>query len=242
VAKSRIPADIFKVKCPACQKVFQASVPPTPAVDPVPESPVPPTDAMNFGPLWERMRPEVESIVKNQVDAIRGDILLSLASLIGRQSPFSGAHSDSHTDLRALVCHSDSQIAQQIAKVLQNLKYSVKISSACSESLNRIETGFFHVITTDTSFTDDSDGGSKILLKLNARKSDERRKVFVALIADQVKTTGPQAAFFQGANIVVNMADLHKFENLLQEGLRYYDELYSGYTQLLQQTNAETQK
>lgn len=227
--ESKIPASTFKVKCPACHKVFQANVrssaSPQRASDAAPSIPA----------LWKEMKPEVETLVKAELEAVRADILLSLASLLGRQSPNMTVHSDSYTELHALVCQSNPAVAQHLSTVLQRMKYSVYVSSSCADALSRLERGIFNVITTDLALSDDPEAGIKILAKINSRKMDERRKMFVAVVSDQVKTTGVQSAFFQGANILINESNIENFESLMQEGMRYYAELYGNYINLLKQ-------
>src|SRR5688572_13318900 len=78
--ESKIPAATFRVKCPACQKVFQATVP---SSQPQALSQTN-SEKTDVSSLWDRMKPEVEALLKEQIDTVRSDILLSLASLIGR--------------------------------------------------------------------------------------------------------------------------------------------------------------
>lgn len=234
ISEAKIPGPTFKAKCPACHKVFQVTIhengkKPEAASEPNRQS------LVSQREILEMLRPEMEALVKTQLDAVRADILLSLASLLGKQGQVQPGHSDEYSDLHALVCQPDAAVAQQIAAVLQRLKHSVQICSTASEALTRLEGGFFHVITTDLAFPDDREGGAKILGKINARKQDDRRKIFVVIVSDQIKTSGPQTAFFHGANIVVQKSDLSNFESLIQEGVRYYRELYSNYSKLLVQ-------
>lgn len=212
---SKIPSARFNVKCPACRKVFQASVEGIPSTR---------------GTVWDEVRPEIENLIKMQLESVRKEMMGAASPL--REAP---PRSDS-VGKRALVCESDQAIAQQILKVLQLLGYSVQICSTVSEALTRLESGFYDVITSDTSFADDSEGGQKIIVKVNARKQDERRRMFLAVVSQSMKTLGPQSAFFYGANIFIQKSDLQNLENLLQEGMRYYSGVYGNYFEILEES------
>jgi predicted Zn finger-like uncharacterized protein len=223
LSESKIPSPTFNVKCPACRKVFQVTVENVAPPPPDPQKAV-----------WEQFRPQMESLVKAQLDNVRKDVLSSLGLMASPQPPgMTGFNPTGPVEKRALVCESDPGVAQHIVSGLQSLGYSVQVSSLLSEALQRLEGGFFDVITTEFSFSDDSEGGQKLLNKVNSRKLDERRKMFLAVISRSVKTLGPEAAFFLGANVFINKSDLHNLENLIQDGLRHYAGIYGNYFEVL---------
>ena len=224
IDKSKIPSSTFNVKCPNCKKVFKVNA--QPGADP----------AKTPDSSWENLKPEVEAAVKKQVEEVRKEILLSLASLIGHTSEAQQFNVPGSSEKQALVCQSDPAVTQQIVSVLQRLGYVVQTSSNLAEALSRLESGFFDAIITDFVFPDDSEGGQRILNKVNGRKTDERRKMFVVMISDQIKTSSAQSAFFHGANIAIHKSDLRNFERLFQEGIRQFSEIYGTYYKLLEES------
>ncbi len=227
IDKAKIPSQTFNVKCPNCKKVFQVSVHADAAKSP--------EKATNGSGSWEHLKPEVEAAVKKQLEDVRRDILLSVASLVGHPSQAPQINAAGFSEKRALVCEPDTAQAQQILFVLQRLGYAVQISSHMTEALSRLEIGFYDVITTNLVFPDDPEGGYKILSKLNGRKTADRRKMFVVVISEQIRTLPPQAAFFQGVNISVQKSELQNFERLFQEGLHHFSELYGTFYRLLEE-------
>ena len=227
IDKTKIPSPTFNVKCPNCKKVFQASVQADASKNA--EKPI------NVAGAAEPWKPEVEAAVKRQLEDVRRDILLSVASLVGHPSQTSQAQTAGFSEKRALVCEPDPALAQQIQFVLQRQGYAVQNSLHVAEALSRLESGFYDVITTNLVFPDDPEGGYKILSKLNGRKTPERRKIFVAMVSEQVKTMSPQAGFFHGVNISVQKSDMQNFERLFQEGVRHFTELYGTYHRMLEE-------
>jgi CheY-like chemotaxis protein len=184
--------------------------------------------------VWEQFRPQMESLVKAQLDNVRKDVLSSLG-LVASPPPSNrvGFNATGPMEKRALVCESDPAVAQHIVSALQSLGYTVQVCSLLSEALKRLEGGFFEVITAELAFSDDPEGGQKLLNKVNSRKLDERRKMFLAMISRTAKTLGPEAAFFHGANVFINKSDLHNLENLIQDGIRHYAGIYGNYFEVL---------
>jgi predicted Zn finger-like uncharacterized protein len=223
IDKSKVPSGTFNVKCPNCKKVFQVSAQPGP-------------EPVKTSGISSEEKPDVEAIVKKRVDEVRKEILLSLASLIGPSSQASQINVPGYTEKQALVCESDSSVTQQIMLVLQRLGYTVQTSSHVGEALSRLESGFFDAIITDFVFPDDPEGGQKILNKVNGRKTEERRKMFVVMVSDQIKTLSAQSAFFHGANIAVHKSDLRNFERLFQEGIRHFTDMYGTYYKMLEES------
>ena len=230
IDKTKIPSTTFNVKCPNCKKVFQASTQTQGGPVKVAEK------AKNESAAWEQLKPEVEAAVKRQLEDVRKDILHSLASLVGHSSQVSQINAPGYIEKRALVCETDPAVAQQILFVLQRLGYAVQTCSHLTEALGSLESGFYDVIITDFVFPDDAEGGQKILSKVNGRKTGERRKMFVVLVSDQIKTLSAQAAFFQSVNISVHKSDLRNFERLFQEGIRHFSEMYGTYYKMLDES------
>lgn len=231
IDKTKIPSSTFNVKCPNCKKVFQVSLAagaePSKTVDKSTE------ELPSKVSSTEQLKGELEVSVKKQLEDVRKEILLSLASLVGHSSNASSVHTQGYSDKHALVCQSDPTVAQQLALVLQRLGYAVQTCSLLVEALGRLESGYFEVIVTDFAFQDDPEGGQKLLGKVNGRKTEERRKMFVVMVSDQIKTLPAQGAFFQGVNISVHKSDLRNFERFFQDGVRHFNEMYGNYYKML---------
>jgi predicted Zn finger-like uncharacterized protein len=211
IDEAKVPSSPFKVKCPNCKEVFTANL------------------ERSGNSELKQMKMDLHAMVKTEIENLRKELLVSVVP----QQSFSVLPAGESAK-RALICEPDSGTAQQIAITLQRAGYSTNICSLASEILHRLDLGFYHIVTTELLFPDDPEGGQKILGRINSRKADERRKMFVIVISETGKTIGPQSAFFHGGNILVQKQDLRRLDALLQEGLRYFQEMYGNYYQLLQ--------
>ncbi len=244
IDESRVPSGSFKVKCPACTKVIVASKAQTSSESETSAaasvSPVTAGLATPATGEWERIRPQVEALVKNAVDTAKREILVSIAAMIGsspapHSAPVLPSASSEDTGRRALVCDSDASSGQTISQILHRQGYRVQVCTMASDALNRLESNFFDLVTTEITFQDDREGGQKILGKINGRKPDERRKVFVAVVSETIKTSPPHGAFFQGANICLNKGEMKNLDGMLQEGLKHFRDIYANYYELLRE-------
>ena len=230
----KIPGSTFKVRCPSCSRVFQAAV--ENQVSGMEKlQPQGSVEDSSDEMLWLKFRPEMESLFKDQMEAVKNNVLLSLASMVGRPGT-PASTSASKTEKRALICEPDRTVAQEIESILQRMGYSVESCTSASESLSHLERDSYSIITTNYVFPDDPEGGQKILTRINSWKPDERRKVFLTVISDQIKTMGAQAAFFHGANMSVNKSELSSLESMMQSGMEYFSQLYSNYNQILSES------
>ncbi len=64
---------------------------------------------------------------------------------------------------------------------------------------------------------------------LKSLKPEERRGIFAILISENVKTLDPVKSFVFNVNLVINLKDLDKFEEIYQKSKLYWTNLYKEF-------------
>jgi CheY-like chemotaxis protein len=183
--------------------------------------------------------PEIAAYVKRELSEVKREILSAFGSLFGggKLPDVSGTAAAADGGKYALVCESDNASAAQITQTLKNLGYIVHVAGTLAESIKRLENQYA-VITIDSEFPDDKDGGQKILARINGQKPRQRRENFVVLLSAGAKSADATTAFLQGANIVVNKAEIQRLEQLIHDGIRHFQQFYSNFNRILAEKEA----
>lgn len=248
--ESKIPVGPFRLKCSSCGKIFtsnreslrseQQQAEPPPPETKKPEVKQPESSQVkqvNSSAEWERIQPGVEAIVRTQVDSVKKEILASLSLLFGGVATVPQTVAvEPERGKRVLICENDKATAETIAACWKRLGYSTDVCFSSVDALRKLEMAFYHAISTELVFPDEPDGGKQILMKINNQKPDQRRKIFVAIISNSIKTTESDAAFFHGGNITVNKQDLNQLENYITDGKKFYESLYQNYLEIVSET------
>jgi len=222
IEDSKVPEGVFKVRCPGCGKIITAEREPTsPAATRTQQSSTVP--------------PAMEAFVKREIAALRQEILELVKGVPATraQNVSPADESGQNPGNFALVCENDPSCVMTISNTLKQMGYSVEIASTTAESLKKLEAKSYRIITVDSAFPDDREGGSKIIGWINKLKPAARRMIFVANVSANTRTIDAGSAFFQGTNIAVNKADLPNFENLIREGLQQFQHFYQLFQRLI---------
>ncbi len=241
IEDSRVPEGVFKVRCPGCGKLITA--------ERDAESPEPPKQSPAALPA-----PASQDFVKREIAALRQEILelLRNTSTHPAQSFQPDAENNTlegRTSLPAwpgesvgnvaLVCESDPATSMAISNTLKKLGYAVEVAVTAAECLKKLEAKSYRIVTVDSAFPDDKDGGNKIIGRINAMKPAARRLTFLANISTNTRTLDSGTAFFQGANIAVNKADLPKLESLIRDGFQQFQHFYHVFNRLLNEKDRQ---
>lgn len=234
--ESKLPIGSFRMKCLRCSKTFITS---KETLKETKQAEAAPPKQFHSSVDWERIKPAVDEIVHDQMEAAKTEILASLTSSLGGSSVARTDHpsqSDTDSGKRVLICENEKTTAETIANTWKRLGYTYEICSTAVDAFKKLDSGFYEAVSTELSLPDELDGGKQIIARINGQKPEQRRKVFVALVSDKVKTGDPDAAFLQGVNLAVNKQDLIRLESLVREAQKYYESLYADYNEILNDT------
>src|SRR5262245_61991850 len=223
VDDSKVPASVFKIKCPKCGKMItgqkpasmsdtgsRPAAPKTSAADELqavylsqsnPAIVQPPASAPSNGENADKTDPaSTEVLIKREVAAVRRELMHAMSSLFGGSGRHFG-HSDGSQDdeddgftKKALICEDDESFIEVISAAVKHLGFSIDVARSTMEALKKVETGAFDLVTVDYVFPDDKEGGNKILAKLNGLPTQSRRETFVVLISASIKSSDANAA------------------------------------------------
>ena len=200
---ARVPDRAFSVKCPKCQNTVKFPGKGQAAAPAVAAPAAPATDSgasMGSGNF--------------NADEMRSQMMAQL-----RREISLGGGEAAHSGERALVALPDRSLAGNVALMLTRLGYGVDTLDDMEEAAKLLEQGAFQVVVTAPVA---GAGGKESLYQKSLRINPEaRRRFFMILIADNLKTAdGTQAFVLQGDLAVSSRdaasADTH-FRNTLAE-------------------------
>ena len=205
---ARVPDRAFSVKCPKCQNTVKfpgkgqagaptAAAPAAPAADPA--------AAMGSGNF--------------NADEMRSQMMAQL-----RREMTIGGGEAAHAGERALVALPDRSQAGNIALMLTRLGYGVDTLDDMEEAARLLEQGAFQIVVTAP--VAGAAGKESLYQKALRINPEARRRIFMILIADNLKTGDGTQAFVLQADLVVSSRDGATsdaaFRNTLAERTRIY--------------------
>jgi predicted Zn finger-like uncharacterized protein len=202
---ARVPDRAFSVKCPKCQNTVkfpgkgQAAAPTVAAPSPAPD---PAAAGGGFN-----------------ADEMRSQMMAQL-----RREMTLGGGETAHSGERALVALPDRSQAGNVALMLTRLGYGVDTLDDMEEAARLLEQGAFQVVVTAPVA---GAGGKESLYQKALRINPEsRRRIFMILVADNLKTGDGTQAFVLQGDLVVSSRDAATsdaaFRNTLAERNRIY--------------------
>jgi predicted Zn finger-like uncharacterized protein len=205
---ARVPDRAFSVKCPKCQNTVKfpgkgqaaapaAAAPATPAADPA--------AAMGSGNF--------------NADEMRAQMMSQL-----RREMSMGGGEAAHDGERALVALPDRGQAGNVAMMLTRLGYGVDTLDDMEEAARLLEQGAFQIVVTAP--VAGAAGKESLYQKALRINPEARRRIFMILVADNLKSGDGTQAFVLQGDLVVSSRDAATsdavFRNTLAEKNRIY--------------------
>jgi predicted Zn finger-like uncharacterized protein len=226
---ARVPERAFSVKCPKCQNAVKfpgkAAAPPAapaPAVAAGPAAPTPPPRAA------EEPAASVPSI---DVEEMRSQMMAQ----IRREMTVGGEAA--HSGERALVALPDRGLAGNVALALSRMGYAVDPADDVDEAARLLEQGVYTVtVTAPVAGTGNRESLYQRALRL---PQEARRKMFLVVVADSVKTGDGIHAFVLQADLAVSTRDVAHLETQIRKTLDEKTRLYRVYLEARRRADAE---
>jgi predicted Zn finger-like uncharacterized protein len=206
---SKVPDRPFAVKCPKCQAVVKlpGKGPAAPMEAPAPPPPAPHVEAPASG--GEGMGASEEARVQMYAQLRREIAAEKAAGALGQ----------------ALVALPDRGLAGSVALVLTRLGYAVETVDEWEQGARLLEQGAYSLVATVRAAS--GQGKPETLYQRLGRLSpDARRRVFVLLIGDDVKTGDGTQGFVMLADLVVNTRDVGTMDAVLHATVAERSRLY----------------
>jgi predicted Zn finger-like uncharacterized protein len=220
---ARAPDRPFSVKCPKCQTVVRfpgraaaGTAPAAPAVPSAPAAPAAPAAAT------ATPSPEVGS-----------EALAQLRREVGASDSYRGAAT------QVLVAVPDRAVAGALTLPLTRLGHTIEMLDTPEEGGRLLEQGVYGiVITTQTAPVP---GKTEMLYQRVTRLNpDARRRIFLILVGDDLKTADGTQAFVLQADFVVNPRDAGSFEPALLNAMAERNRVYQAFLEARKRMEAAT--
>lgn len=247
--ESKIPSQLFKVRCPKCQasiNVKPSTAAEAAAADPKslpaemnpPSSQIspfqPPIVAAPFKPAEVSNTPEPK---QSDLDSNAVAKLLAAALRHNEIGPEKKrAEKRPVWDRRkALVC-TDPAHRVEVANGLLAQDYEVFVAENTEEALGRMREDRIDVLILEANFDPVEQGFAFVSREVKSMRPSERRRLFLIYLTPAARTMDLHAAFLHNVNLVLNPSDVDRLPDALEVSIRHYNELYRDFNRALDVT------
>ncbi|HEY6332845.1 MAG TPA: hypothetical protein VI756_26205 [Blastocatellia bacterium] len=207
---ARLPSEPFTVMCPRCRQSVTI-MPPGQDEDRLVGAP---------GDGGEAHGPAEPS---NQ-----SDVLGALAALLrgaGERSE-SQRQGDKWHRRRLLLCLEDKQVRDKVRGLFDPARYEVFTAEIASEAAEILHEYRVEVIVLSPTFDTEHSGGGTMMQSINRLTPQMRRRTYVVLVSQQLRTMDTYLAFANGVNLSVHPEDVGSLQAILERSVRDFNELY----------------
>ena len=182
-----------------------------------------------------------EQLPHSQMEMIRREVTkeilksLGLTAALGEEK----AEEEDEEAMVALICEDEELFQGVITEALGKLRYRCDVAPNTKAALDRLAAVPYSMVTVDSRFPDDPEGGYKILQAINALPPERRRKMFVAFISADLATMDLNSAFILGANVTIGKKDVKRLDKILHDGIKEHQQRYRVFFQVEEEINNE---
>lgn len=126
----------------------------------------------------------------------------------------------------ALVMEDDLDVADGLKKAVERNEYSFVLAKDTRDAVGKMRAYHFDLLILSDGFDGNGFAQSPILHYINHLSMSVRRRMFLVLIGEGLKTLDEMTAFAMSANLVVNREDLDKFDRILGGALSEHEKFY----------------
>jgi hypothetical protein len=178
--------------------------------------------------------PEGEAWLRQQLDALRAQIKAELtAGLPASAAPRPGPRGRPADPPTAVVAAGDAAVQQAVLQAFTRLGDQPRKATDLAAGVQALEEEALALVVVDQSLGGADAEGPKLLEWANRMPGPRRRGIFVAWVADDVRSLDQGAAFVCGANATVARSDLSRLTEVLQEGMIERDKLYRVFNEVM---------
>jgi hypothetical protein len=137
--------------------------------------------------------------------------------------------------LNALVIVGGTTLLSTAKQILAELDFHVTVEQESRAALNRLNQISFDLVALEILDKDmAAESASFFMQEINILPIQVRRSFFLCLLSDVVATFDRVQAFRMGANLIINVRDLHKGKTILRQALREHRSFYQFFREELE--------
>jgi predicted Zn finger-like uncharacterized protein len=133
----------------------------------------------------------------------------------------------------ALIMALDERQEEAIKEATEELGYRYVAAKDTRDAIGRMRYHHFDLVVLSDQFDGAELGQSPIMQYLNNLSTSSRRKMFVALIGDHLKTMDHMTAFTLSANLVISGKDMDKLVSILRHAFTDNEKFYKVFVDVL---------
>jgi hypothetical protein len=126
----------------------------------------------------------------------------------------------------ALLCVSNTKLAEKLAQVLQELDYWVVHAARAGFALGKLHHNTYDLIILEESFDAPKTAENLVLHHVQLLPMHVRRQFYLCLLSETLPTLDAMLAFRMGVNLLLNVADFEKAKIIFARSLKEYKNFY----------------
>ncbi len=126
----------------------------------------------------------------------------------------------------AMLCVSNTKLAEKLAQVLQELDYWVVHAARAGFALGKLHHNTYDLIILEENFDSSKAAENLVLHHVQLLSMHVRRQFYLCLLSDTLPTLDAMLAFRMGVNLILNVADLEKAKIIFARSLKEYKNFY----------------
>ena len=130
----------------------------------------------------------------------------------------------------ALIMGNQPHQAEKLGQTVDELGYKHVSAKNTRDAISKMRLHHFDVILLSDGFDGIDLAQSPILQHINNLSMSVRRRIFLALVADEFKTMDHMMAFAMSANMVINGGDLDRLTSIMQHAISDNEKFYKVFT------------
>lgn len=130
----------------------------------------------------------------------------------------------------ALIMGNETHQIEKLGQTVDELGYKHVSAKNTRDAISKMRLHHFDVILLSDGFDGIDLAQSPILQHINSLSMSVRRRIFLALVADEFKTMDHMMAFAMSANMVINGGDLDRLTSIMQHAISDNDKFYKVFT------------
>ena len=132
-----------------------------------------------------------------------------------------------------LVMGIDVQQVEKLGRIVEELGYRYVSAKNTRDAISKMRLHHFDVILLSDRFDEIELAHSPILQHINTLSMSVRRRIFLALIADEFKTMDHMMAFAMSANLVINGNDLDRLTAIMKHSILDNEKFYKVFMETM---------
>ncbi len=130
----------------------------------------------------------------------------------------------------ALIMGNELRQAEKLGQTVDELGYKHVLAKNTRDAISKMRLHHFDAILLSDGFDGIDLAQSPILQHINSLSMSVRRRIFLALVADEFKTMDHMMAFAMSANMVINRDDLDRLTSIMQHAISDNEKFYKVFT------------